>query len=150
MSTHDAINEVLYADPPLANFCVSYPRQPIQVDGVWLPAHEPVVIGIAACNNDPAIDGGDRIGNRAHLSWGVGEHACPAIPIARTAAQRAIDLFLDALTDIELAVPQHELRWRTGIFHRALVALPVTFRPVHAPLELVVPPLFVPIPRTDR
>lgn len=34
------------------------------------------------------------------------------------------------LGDLELSVPQSELLWRPGPFHRALVHLPVRFTPV--------------------
>jgi cytochrome P450 len=94
------------------------------------------VVSMAACNNDPAISAGhDRRGNRAHLAWGAGPHACPAQPLAYNIAQDAIDQLLDALPDTRLAVPAGELTWRTGPFHRALAALPVAF-PVSEPLNV--------------
>ncbi|WP_280381950.1 cytochrome P450 [Nocardia wallacei] len=129
LSTRDALDEVLFNDPPLANFLFTYPRRSILLDDVWLPAHRPVVISMAACNNDPEIRSGDHTGNRAHLAWGVGGHACPAQSIAYLVAQNAIDQLLDVLPDMRLAVPTTELRWRPGPFHRALAALPVTFPP---------------------
>ncbi|MEU6559137.1 cytochrome P450 [Nocardia nova] len=141
LETRDAIDAVLFDDTPLANFCMSYPRQPQLVDGCWLPADQPVVISMAACNADPANDraGVDRRGNRSHLSWGAGVHACPAQPVARLISQRAVDQLLDALPDIQLA-PGHEPTHRPGPFHRALSALHVTF-PVCAPMNLAMPPL---------
>nr|WP_068016373.1 cytochrome P450 [Nocardia mexicana] len=129
LSTRDALDEVLFDDPPLANFLISYPRQPILLDNVWLAAHQPIVISMAACNNDPAIRAEDHTGNRSHLSWGIGSHACPAQSLAYLIAQNAIDQLLDVLPDIRLAVPADELAWRPGPFHRALAALPVTFPP---------------------
>lgn len=129
LSTRDALDEVLFNDPPLANFCVSFPRQPILIDDIWLPAHQPVVISMAACNSDPRISGDDRVGNRSHLSWGAGSHACPASSIAYLIAQAAIDELLDALPELRLAVAARELSWRPGPFHRALAALPVVFPP---------------------
>ncbi|MFF0454900.1 cytochrome P450 [Nocardia africana] len=129
MSTRDALDEVLFTDPPLANFCMSYPRQPILIDNTWLPAHQPVVISLAACNNDPDIAGGDRTGNRSHLSWGAGPHACPARSVAYLVVQDAIDQLLDALPEIRLAVDPSEIRWRPGPFHRSMTALPVVFPP---------------------
>ena len=129
LTTRDALDWVLFNNPPLVNYCASYPRQPMLVEDVWLPAHQPVLIGIAACNNDPQVREGDRNGNRSHLSWGAGPHACPARQIGYLVAQDAVDQLLDALPDIELAVPVSELRWRPGPFHRALTALPVTFPP---------------------
>ncbi|PKV98440.1 cytochrome P450 [Nocardia fluminea] len=133
LSTRDALDEVLYTDPPMANFCTTYPRQPILVDDVWLPAHQPVVISMAACNNDPAIGTGDFLDNRAHLAWSTGPHGCPAKSPAYLIAQEAIDQLLDALPELELAVPPEELVWRPGPFHRALAGLPVVF-PSTAPL----------------
>ncbi|MEU6558660.1 cytochrome P450 [Nocardia nova] len=124
LSTRDAIDEVLFNDPPLANYLVTYPRQPIFLDGVWLPADMPVLVGIAAANNDPAIRADDRIGNRSHLAFGAGQHACPAQSLAYLIAQDAIDQLLDVLPDME---PDGEPVWRPGPFHRALAALPVTF-----------------------
>ncbi|MGW5753039.1 cytochrome P450 [Nocardia rhamnosiphila] len=129
LSTRDALDEVLFNDPPLANFCTTYPRQPVLVDDTWLPADQPVLIGLAACNNDPAIRGDEFAGNRSHLAWSIGPHACPARSPAYLVVEAAIDLLLDALPEMELAVPVEELSWRPGPFHRALSVLPVVFPP---------------------
>ncbi|WP_227983781.1 cytochrome P450 [Nocardia spumae] len=136
LSTRDALDEVLFKDPPMANFSISYPRQPILIDNAWLPAHQPVVISLAACNNDPVIAGGDRTGNRSHLAWSAGPHACPARSVAYLVVQDAIDQLLDALPELRLAVEPSELSWRPGPFHRAMAALPVVFPP-SPPLNLV-------------
>ncbi|MEV6362701.1 cytochrome P450 [Nocardia asteroides] len=135
LSTRDALDEVLYTDPPMANFCTTYPRQPILVDDVWLPANQPVLISMAACNNDPTIGSGDFLDNRAHLAWSTGPHGCPAKSPAYMIAQEVIDQLLDALPELELAVPEAELVWRPGPFHRALAALPVRF-PKTPPLAM--------------
>ncbi|MGW0004146.1 cytochrome P450 [Nocardia grenadensis] len=127
LSTRDALDEVLFNDPPMANYCISYPRQPILIGDVWLPAHQPVLISMTGCNNDPAIRTGDFTDNRAHLAFGAGPHACPIRPGALLIVQDAIDQLLDALPELELAVPPEELRWRPGPFNRSLVSLPVTF-----------------------
>ncbi|WP_406233480.1 cytochrome P450 [Nocardia sp. NBC_01009] len=136
LSTRDALDEVLFNDPPLANMCFSYPRQPILIDDVWLPAHQPVIISMAACNSDPAVNTGDRVGNRSHLAWSLGPHACPAQSVGYQIAEDAIDQLLDALPELELAIPADELVWRPGPFHRALTALPVTFPPASASTTL--------------
>ncbi|GAA4782376.1 cytochrome P450 [Streptomyces ziwulingensis] len=128
-TVRDALDLVLYTDPPLANYCITYPPYPTDIDGVLLPAHQPVLISMAACNNDPALRGTPDgfAGNRAHLSWSSGSHACPARPHAYLIAETAISYLLDALPEIDLSVPADELRWRPGPFHRALEALPATF-----------------------
>ncbi|MEV0293807.1 cytochrome P450 [Nocardia sp. NPDC050710] len=135
LSTRDALDEVLFTDPPLANYCISYPRQPVLIDNVWLPAHQPVVISMAGCNNDPAINAGEYTDNRSHLAWSVGPHACPARSVAYLIVQDAIDQLLDALPEMRLTVPADRLNWRPGPFHRALVSLPVTF-PKSPPLNV--------------
>ncbi|UGT43424.1 cytochrome P450 [Nocardia yamanashiensis] len=137
LSTRDALDEVLFNDPPMANFSISYPRQPILIDNAWLPAHQPVMISLAACNNDPAIAGGDRTGNRSHLAWSAGPHACPARSVAYVVVQNAIDQLLDILPELRLAVPKSEISWRPGPFHRAMVALPVAFPASSAPARAV-------------
>ncbi|WP_459545926.1 cytochrome P450 family protein [Nocardia sp. X0981] len=129
LSTRDALDEVLFNDPPMANFCFTFPKQPILIDDVWLPAHQPVVISMAACNTDPVIGTNRHAGNRAHLAFGGGPHVCPASSLAYLIAQDAIDQLLDGLPEIRLAVSAAELTWRTGAFHRALTALPVVFPP---------------------
>ncbi|WP_054812713.1 cytochrome P450 [Nocardia arizonensis] len=129
LSSRDALDEVLFNDPPLANLLVTYPRQPVLIDDVWLPAHQPVVISMAACNNDPAIRAEDLTGNRAHLAWGIGPHACPAQSLAYLIAQSAIDQLLDVLPEITLDPTAGSPTWRPGPFHRALTTLPVVFPP---------------------
>lgn len=128
LSARDAIDEALFADPPIANSCLSYPRQPQLLGDTWLPEHQPVMISLAGCNDDPAVNG-ERTGNRSHLAWGAGPHACPAQSLAMLIANEALDQLLDALPDLELAVPVAELTWRPGPFHRALTALRITFPP---------------------
>ncbi|GIG69048.1 cytochrome P450 [Phytomonospora endophytica] len=135
MSARDALDEVLFEDPPMANYCMSYPAQPIMIGDVWLPAHQPVVISLAGCNNDPAIAAGDRTDNRSHLAWSIGPHACPAQSAAYLIAQDAIDQILDALPELRLAVPADRLTWRPGPFARSLAALPVAF-PASPPLTV--------------
>jgi len=135
MSTRDALDEVLFTDPPMANYCMSYPPQPIMIDDVWLPAHQPVLISLSGCNNDPAIAAGDRTDNRSHLAWSIGPHACPAQSAAYLIAQDAIDQILDALPEIRLAVPAAQLQWRPGPFARSLASLPVAF-PASPPLTV--------------
>lgn len=128
LTVRDAVDEVLFTDPPLANHCMRYPRQPQIIGDTFLPEQQPVLIGLAACNNDPAVTG-DRTGNRSHLAWGAGPRACPAVPVATMIAHEALELLLDAIPEIRRAVPLAEIGWRPGGRHRAPTALPVTFPP---------------------
>ncbi|UBI36347.1 MULTISPECIES: cytochrome P450 [Streptomyces] len=138
MPVDDALDEVLWLDPPMANYGVHYPTADLDFAGVRLRAGEPVVVSFAAANTDPALrpdhHSGQRTGNRAHLAWSAGPHHCPAKDPARLIASAAVERLLDRLPDLELAVPADRLVWRPGPFHRALTALPVRFPPQPVPV----------------
>ncbi|GAA4240634.1 cytochrome P450 [Actinomadura meridiana] len=140
----DALDEILWTDPPISNYGPTFPRRDLNFHGYRLPAHQPVIISYTAANTDPKRSGGyggssphnetrstaNRTGNRAHLAFAGGPHTCPAKNHARLIASVAIERLLDRVPDMELAVPADELEWRPGAFHRALTALPVVFPPV--------------------
>ncbi|MFE0462169.1 cytochrome P450 [Kitasatospora sp. NPDC058965] len=139
LPVEDALDEVLWTDPPMANYAVHYPVRDVELAGHLLPEGEPVVISFAAANTDPALAGSPRTGNRAHLAWSAGPHACPAQGHARLIASVAVERLLDRLPDLELDVKPDELRWRPGPFHRALAALPVHFPPATVTTSLATP-----------
>ncbi|MFE9613295.1 cytochrome P450 [Streptomyces sp. NPDC006012] len=133
MMIEEAIDHVLWNLTPIANYATHYPVQDVDLDGVVAPANTPVVISFAGANSDPALAEARRANSRgAHLAWGAGPHACPAKDPAQVIAITAIEQLLNALPDITLAVPETELQWRPGPFHRALVTLPVAFSPTPA------------------
>jgi cytochrome P450 len=125
----DAIDEVLWTDPPIANYGIHYAYHDVEIDGTVLEAGTPIVVSFAAATTEPAIVTDQRAGNRAHLAWSAGPHACPAQREARIIATVALERLLDRLPDLELTVPAERLPWRPGPFHRALAALPVRFPP---------------------
>ncbi|MGW0707182.1 cytochrome P450 [Streptomyces sp. NPDC002643] len=129
LPVEDALDEVLWNDPPLANYAVHYPKRDVMYEGALLKEGCPVVVSMAAANTDPTLEADRRAGNRAHLAWSAGPHTCPVQSEARLIATVAVEKLLDRLPDVELAVPAEELLWRPGPFHRALAALPVTFPP---------------------
>lgn len=129
----DAINEVLWNSPPIANYATHYPIRDVEVSGSKLPAGSPVLISFAAANADPTLSATRQtFSKRAHLAWGAGPHACPAKDPALLISVRAIEKLLNTLPDIELGVPQETLTWRPGPFHRALNALPARFTPIRS------------------
>lgn len=136
LPVEDALDEVLWTDPPLANFAITFPAQDVDLRGTLVRADQPVVVSLAACNTDPAMATEHREGNRAHLAFSAGPHTCPAKGHARLIATVAIEKLLDALPEMELAVPNERLAWRPGPFHRALEALPVRFPPVTMPVAI--------------
>jgi len=129
LSIRDLIDETLFTDPPMATTGPRFARQMQLMHKHEIQPHVPVLISLAACNRSVA---GDTTGNRSHLGWGAGRHACPAQPQALIIAEQAVGELLDALPDIKLAIPADQLPWRPTPFRRALQSLPATFRP--APL----------------
>lgn len=135
MTAHEAINEVLWQDPPLANLGAHYPRHDTEFHGVPLRAGQLLLVSFAAANtqslpapSDPAV----RSGTSAHLAWSTGPHRCPAKQPALLIAMAAIEQLTSQLCDLELAVETSALIWRPGPFHRALAHLPVRFTPLDA------------------
>ncbi|MCX5340111.1 cytochrome P450 [Streptomyces atratus] len=138
MTAHEAINEVLWQDPPLANFAAHYPRHDTEFHGVRLRAGQLLLVSYAAANTQsvPGLsDPGVRSGASAHLAWSAGPHRCPAKQPALLIAMTAIEQLTSQLCDAELDVPVSGLKWRPGPFHRALVRLPVRFTPVDLTTE---------------
>lgn len=133
MTAHEAINEVLWQDPPIANLAAHYPRHDTEFHGVRLRAGQLVLVSFGAANTQsgPATSAtGVRSGGSAHLAWSAGPHRCPAKQPALLIAMTAIEQLTSQLCDAELTVPVSELLWRPGPFHRALVHLPVRFTPL--------------------
>ena len=130
MPIEDALDEVLWTDPPVANYGFTYPTYDVEREGYVMPADQPVVIAYKAANTDPSKRVDRRTGNRAHLAFSAGPHTCPAKGPARVISSIAIEKLLDRLPDLDLAVAVHRLQWRPGPFHRSLAALPVRFTPV--------------------
>ncbi|MDT0305394.1 cytochrome P450 [Streptomyces sp. DSM 44917] len=70
-------------------------------------------------------------GNSAHFAFSHGEFRCPfpAQEISETIARTGLEVLLDRLPDIDLAVPPETLRRRPSPFLRGMTALPVRFTP---------------------
>ncbi|MCX4963573.1 cytochrome P450 [Streptomyces sp. NBC_00654] len=133
MLVEDALDDVLWNNPPIANYATHYPIQDIDLDGVTLRAGTPVLISFAAANSDPALTGARQtLSKGAHLAWGAGPHVCPAKSPAQLIALTAIEKILNTVPDLTLAVQASGVEWRPGPFHRALVSLPVRFSPTAA------------------
>jgi len=114
------VDEVLFNDPPLANFLTTYPRQPSPHRRRLAARTSDDPRQHAACNNDPpAIRAEDHTGNRSHLAWAIGPHSsAPRNPWPTWSLRDAIDQLLDALPEMRLALPAGAPTWRPGPFHR--------------------------------
>ncbi|MFG2333004.1 cytochrome P450 [Streptomyces sp. NPDC048604] len=129
----EAINETLWENPPIQNFAAHFPVADVQFAGRQFRQGDLVLVSFAAANTGPELTPARQTpGNRSHLGWSAGLHACPSKDPARQITVTAIENFLNQIPDVELAVPESSLAWRPGPFNRALAALPVRFAPVRA------------------
>jgi cytochrome P450 len=130
----EAINRVLWTDPPIPVLPARYARADTEIAGVPIRAGDAVIMGLSAAHTDPVLGGTEQLSsttkvNRAYLSWGAGPHRCPSEDLARTIVTTGISQLLRRLPSLQLAVPPDQLRWRPSQFLRGLVELPVEFAP---------------------
>ncbi|WNE97061.1 cytochrome P450 [Streptomyces luomodiensis] len=130
MVVEDALDEVLWTDPPLANTTPYFPVHDTNLAGKRLRAGDAVLISLAATNRDALLRSPHKQGNRAHLAFGAGPHACPGRGTARLIASVALERLLDRIPDLALAGEPEELGQLSAVFVRGVIALPVRFAPV--------------------
>lgn len=118
---------------PLNNFILPrYALEDIELGGVLVRAGEPVLVALSAANRDPAVFEGpdDLVVGRAacpHVGFGHGPHYCLGAHLARLELCVALETVLRRLPGLRLAVPEEDLRWKTGGAVNGLHALPVAF-----------------------
>ncbi len=95
---------------------------------------EVVLVSLSGANRDPSryadadrLDLGRDTGG--HVAFGHGIHYCLGAPLARLEAEIAFGALLDRFSEITLAVPPDELRWRPSTLIHGLETLPVRLRP---------------------
>ncbi|MFJ2831301.1 cytochrome P450 [Streptomyces sp. NPDC087263] len=136
-SVAEAMNEVLWEDTPSQNVAGRWASRDTQLGGRHIHSGDLLILGLQGANSDPrvrtdvsALTGG----NSAHFSFGHGAHRCPfpAQEIAEIIARTGIEVVLDRLPDIDLAVPAESLARRPSPWLRGLTELPVRFSPTRA------------------
>jgi cytochrome P450 len=134
-SVRQAMGEVLWEDPPAPNLTARWAARPSQLGRYRLQTGDLVVLAVAAAQADPHIRPDPLAGvggNQAHLAFSHGPHRCPfpAQEAAEVIAETAVEVLLDRLPDLTLAVPPEHLRWQETVWVRGLTGLPVVFTPV--------------------
>ncbi|MGR3935809.1 cytochrome P450 [Streptomyces sp. BRA346] len=125
-----AVEELLRFDVNRGPGMPRYLTEDIALGGEVIPKGSTTLSVIDAANRDErmfpepdALDLG-RSPNR-HISFGAGAHSCVGQALARTELQVALDLLLERLPGLGLAVPSAELvrreGWLTGGFERVPV-----------------------------
>jgi cytochrome P450 len=106
-------------------------KDDLSIGGFSIPAGQPVILGLAAANRDPAqFPDPDRLDVRRaenrHLAFGHGIHFCLGAALARLEGQIAIGAILRRYPDLRLT--GERLAWRRSSTLRGLTALPVRLR----------------------
>ncbi|MFK0150798.1 cytochrome P450 [Streptomyces sp. NPDC090499] len=136
-SVAEAMNEVLWEDTPSQNIAGRWASRDTQLGGRRIRAGDLLILSFQGANSDPQVRTDASAltgGNYAHFSFGHGEHRCPfpAQEVAEVVARTGIEVVLDRLPDIDLAVPADSLTRRPSPWLRGLTELPVRFTPVPA------------------
>ncbi|MFE9899556.1 cytochrome P450 [Streptomyces achromogenes] len=136
-SVAEAMNEVLWEDTPTQNVAGRWAARDTRLGGRAVRAGDLLLLGLQGANSDPQVrTHASELtgGNNAHFSFGHGEHRCPfpAQEVAEVIARTGIEVVLDRLPDIDLAVPADSLTRRPSPWLRGLTRLPVRFSPVPA------------------
>lgn len=131
-----AVDELVRFDAPVPHATFRMTIEPVTLAGVEIPAHEQVLVCLAAANRDPgAFAEPDRLDVRRpaarHLGFGFGIHHCLGAPLARLEARIALGTLLGRFPGLDLAVPRVDLRWTRGdgLVLRGLDVLPVHLSP---------------------
>ncbi|MFG2712022.1 cytochrome P450 [Streptomyces goshikiensis] len=162
MTLSDGLEQVLWDHPPLAVVPTRWATGDTLLGGVQITAGDMVMLGLAAGNVDPSIrpDVTEPVhGNRSHLAFGAGSHECPGQGLGRAIAETGIDLLLERIPDLRLAVKDDQLQVRGTWMSRRLTSLPVVFTPrrvekpsalPHTPEPSVQPSVIAPAPERSR
>ncbi|MEV0406386.1 cytochrome P450 [Actinoallomurus sp. NPDC050550] len=132
-SVGQAMNEVMWEESPAQN-TFRWVTRDTMLGGRQLRAGDALVVCFAGGNSDPLVHpdlGTGAESNHAHFSFGHGDHSCPypAPELGQVIAQTSVEVLLDRLPDVRLAVPPNELEWRPSFRVRGLTSLPVKFSP---------------------
>lgn len=133
LALDDALEEVLWRDTPVPNSCLPrYATQDMELDGKLIRKGDALILSMAAVNQDPRVHTGDpwdEVGNRSHLAWGTGLHACPAPNQARLITRTAVQRLQREL-DVRLAQPNDDIQWVDSPWTRHPKEIPVRYRRV--------------------
>ena len=131
-----AIEELMRFGAPVPHATFRMTRESVTFDGVEIPAHQQVLVCLAAANRDPGRFADPEVLDIArddgpNLGFGHGIHHCLGAPLARMEARIAFETLLGRHPQLRLAVDRDALAWThgDGLVLRGLVALPVVLGP---------------------
>ncbi|MEU1295711.1 cytochrome P450 [Streptomyces sp. NPDC005840] len=104
----------------------------VEIRGVTIREGDPIYVSYLAANRDPEVFADPETIDFArdpnpHVAFGFGPHYCPGGMLARLESELLVDVLLDRVPGLRLAVPAHEVPFRKGALIRGPEALPVTW-----------------------
>lgn len=104
----------------------------VEIRGVRIRAGDAVYTSYLAANRDPEVfPDPDTIdverSPNPHVAFGFGPHYCPGGMLARLESELLVDVLLDQVPGLKLAVPPEEVPFRKGALIRGPESLPVTW-----------------------
>jgi cytochrome P450 len=128
-----AIEEILRYESPVQTTTFRRTTDAIELGGQHIPAGQTVLISLLSANRDDdrfTEPGRFDLGRRdsPHLAFGHGIHYCLGAPLARLEAHIAFGALLTRYPQAQLAAPDAELTWRSGVLLRSLASLPIILR----------------------
>ncbi|MBT2400510.1 cytochrome P450 [Streptomyces sp. ISL-100] len=128
-----AVDELLRVNLSIADGLPRLALEDVTLGDVEVKKGELVLVLVEAANTDPdvftdphAVDI-DRPNAGTHLSFGGGAHYCPATALGKRHTEIALEVLLDKMPGLQLAVPVDQLVWRTRFMKRIPERLPVTW-----------------------
>jgi cytochrome P450 len=132
----EAVEELIRFTAPVPHATFRVTTEPIELEGVEIPAREQVLICLGAANHDPNVyDDAAALditrAPRPHLGFGHGIHFCLGAPLARLEARIAFNALFQRFPDLALAIDRRALKWThgDGLVLRGLDRLPVRLGP---------------------
>ncbi|MER5773968.1 cytochrome P450 [Streptomyces sp. NPDC002039] len=128
-----AVDELLRWNLSVGDGLPRIALEDVRVGDVLVKRGELVLVLLEGANFDPqAFEDPDvldleRESPRPHLAFGAGRHFCPASALGRAHAEIALEVLVDRLPELRLAVPAENLVWRTGFIKRLPERLPVAW-----------------------
>lgn len=130
------LEELMRFSAPVPHATFRVTKEPVTLDGVEVPAHEQVLVCLAAANHDPGHFPDPEVlditrNDGPNLGFGHGIHHCLGAPLARLEARIAFETLLGRYPQLRLAVDRDALAWThgDGLVLRGLAALPVVLGP---------------------
>ncbi|MHC6626149.1 cytochrome P450 [Streptomyces globosus] len=128
-----AVDELLRWNLSVGDGLPRIARADVRVGDVLVREGELVLVLLEGANFDPeAFDRPEELdlereSRNAHLAFGAGRHFCPASALGRVHAMIALEVLVERMPGLRLAVPAENLVWRTGFIKRLPERLPVAW-----------------------